>query len=71
MNDESIGTLWLLYREDGSAEASVIRGLIDKLVEERAQYIRQVLETSRDAIEFVPAAKRQFCIDWTAVEEKS
>jgi hypothetical protein len=35
VRDDSIGTLWLLYRDDKSAEGAVIRGLIRKLLVER------------------------------------
>lgn len=70
MNDKEVGELWRWVQSRVPDDADVamdtqakIENLICKLVEERAQYIKQVLETSQDCEFFIPDALRAFGID--------
>jgi hypothetical protein len=38
MQDESVGTLWLLYRQDDTPIALLIKQMIAKLVKAQAEY---------------------------------
>jgi hypothetical protein len=55
VRDDSIGTLWLLYRDDKSAEGAVIRQLVAMLVQERAAYERAAAAASDSARRFEQA----------------
>jgi len=60
MTDKEVGELWTSL---AGLEWPYVQKLIRKLVEERANYIQQVLESSQNAKDFIPAALRQFGID--------
>jgi len=72
MRDAEIGELWewvaVIDPNDGKVDNWEVKKLIRKLVEERAKYIQQVLETSRDCL---PDALGDFHIDpvtWEATK---
>jgi hypothetical protein len=55
VKDKAIGTLWLLYHDDKSAEGAVIRQLIAMLAQERAAYERVTAAASKSVRRFEQA----------------